>query len=1006
MTWPPDTEIGLGEIGISKDEYPVPEDDGQVYIRPDIASAESYGIREVNNLDTELFTDFSEFATGTTPANMPLTNISAPILTPASDNVITFSPGDIGYGDYQAIKAFEVESNPGGGGRSVRFFTFDDIADHPETDYQKAMVQTSTESVGAVVRYNRFKVPEDPTTSGEYYAEGIMATVEETESLFADGGYVTDGGGEILLQLTYFNSYIQDNQVLTEQEAFAPLGSGDLPILTVEADGDTVTAETTVQGFPLSVSADVPFLSGGKPGFGQWAGGGGAFFPPAVRTGVLGVSIDGEIPKEGHIVPLSGLATGDSFTPTVTAATITTVSPTVAPVEADGISPGRAVSLTPQIGEVESDGITPTAKVSIRVSPTQEVVESAGVREFDIIVSHTLDTATASPYPDIGFAHRELPSIDTASADTIVPTVISEFQITLSPGQPKVAVDSVASPALGATIRGNTYFCGESDGNIYAIGAENGTEVWRYSTGSDAGCDPTVVNGVVYGASGDTVFALRATTGDEIWSTQESGEDFTSSGINVVEGAVFVSSQSGTFSYNSTDGSQKWSYNRGDYSATVLDGSVFIYDSSGVVKLDASDGSEEWTYSVTTGNPVSGSPIPYEGRVFVQTDSHLLAIDQEAGFLDWQASAPGDNPSTVVVDSENDRVLVKTVPKNTTDSIKAFNTDDGSQEFSFGYDVSPDSNPTKPLTVADGKIYNVYAEGNTSDNHLDVRNTSDGSLASSGTFTGGDVTSLITAYQGTVAVGTQNTNAQLVRLDESASKLWTFSGNSGKLNGSPTLVRKRKTGKSLDSRIDLATSGNHDTWAFTGSNRFDERGVLGTVYARVEYSAPQGASPGSASVKITNVDKNRVVYEDSFVKSYEPDTSKLFVVNEVAQTEAEDLSNDELELELDVQASASDGTFTASFGDTLQSDHLHPLEPGDFSDFDQDYVPENCEVKVNGTTIGTISGGDPNGFTTSVDATREFTLGATNRVEVTSDKLGNMQVWVEGDVYRDIQGGG
>lgn len=84
--------------------------------------------------------------------------------------------------------------------------------------------------------------------------------------------------------------------------------------------------------------------------------------------------------------------------------------------------------------------------------------------------------------------------------------------------------------------------------------------------------------------------------------------------------------------------------------------------------------------------------------------------------------------------------------------------------------------------------------------------------------------------------------------------------------------------------------------------------------------------------------------------------------------------------------------------------HTHSPDPG-ITDFSSDF-PSNCDVLVNGTSQGASFGDGTSTFTGEVDVSGALNEGQMNTIEVTSDTLGHVQAYVEGDVYRQILGSG
>lgn len=71
----------------------------------------------------------------------------------------------------------------------------------------------------------------------------------------------------------------------------------------------------------------------------------------------------------------------------------------------------------------------------------------------------------------------------------------------------------------------------------------------------------------------------------------------------------------------------------------------------------------------------------------------------------------------------------------------------------------------------------------------------------------------------------------------------------------------------------------------------------------------------------------------------------------------------------------------------------------------EDYV-SNCDVIVNGTSFGTSFGDGTGPFDEQVNIRGTLNPGQTNRVEITTDTVGDIQVSIQGDVYRQINGNG
>lgn len=105
-------------------------------------------------------------------------------------------------------------------------------------------------------------------------------------------------------------------------------------------------------------------------------------------------------------------------------------------------------------------------------------------------------------------------------------------------------------------------------------------------------------------------------------------------------------------------------------------------------------------------------------------------------------------------------------------------------------------------------------------------------------------------------------------------------------------------------------------------------------------------------------------------------------------------------------SSAALGSTSAETSDA-SGPHTHDPKAGVIESFNGTvHYPENVDIKVNGTSQGTSFGDGTGSFEESVDIAGQLTEGQVNRIEATSDSLGHLMLYVEGDVYRQILGRG
>jgi outer membrane protein assembly factor BamB len=137
-----------------------------------------------------------------------------------------------------------------------------------------------------------------------------------------------------------------------------------------------------------------------------------------------------------------------------------------------------------------------------------------------------------------------------------------------------------SSPAVA---NGVVYF-GARDGWVYAVGASDGKERWRYDHQiSWIITSPAVADGVIYDGSSDKVFvqALNAVDGTELWRVKTQGPVWSSPAI--CGGVLFVGDHAGFLhALDRTTGKELWFFrSAGDIlGAPVVSGNLVLFASS------------------------------------------------------------------------------------------------------------------------------------------------------------------------------------------------------------------------------------------------------------------------------------------------------------------------------------------------------------------------------------------------------------------------------------------
>ncbi|MGD0978763.1 MAG: PQQ-binding-like beta-propeller repeat protein, partial [Candidatus Bathyarchaeia archaeon] len=266
--------------------------------------------------------------------------------------------------------------------------------------------------------------------------------------------------------------------------------------------------------------------------------------------------------------------------------------------------------------------------------------------------------------------------------------------------------------------------------------------LWTYTTGSAVNSSPVVAGGIVYVGSGNTVYALNASTGALAWNYTTSS--YVQSSPAVAGGMVFVgSNDTNVYALNASTGAFIWRYTTGGpvvSSPTVAGGRVFVgSEDDEVYALNEMTGAQIWSF--TTGNFVDSSPAVAGGVVFVgSNDGNVYALDVSTGALVWNYttgsavfSSPAVAGGMIFVGSEDDEVY-------------ALNEMTGAQIWSFTTGNFVDSSPA----VANGVVFVGSNDGN-----LSVLDASSGAFVRNYT-TGSAVFSSPAVAGGVVFVGSED----------------------------------------------------------------------------------------------------------------------------------------------------------------------------------------------------------------------------------------------------------
>jgi outer membrane protein assembly factor BamB/protocatechuate 3,4-dioxygenase beta subunit len=222
-----------------------------------------------------------------------------------------------------------------------------------------------------------------------------------------------------------------------------------------------------------------------------------------------------------------------------------------------------------------------------------------------------------------------------------------------------------SSPVIGD---GHAYV-GDDAGRLTALDVDTGDITWTYDTGSvGLRGAPAVSGGMVFigGGQGGGIRALDSATGDEVWSIETPGRQTIYTAPTVVGDVVYAATgpsagrDDTVFALDAETGEQLWATDVGESvfaGPAVAAGLAVVGNASDgqVIALDTATGSVEWTFTRTEDYFIGGASlvdVPGHGDTvhIATTDGDsggsLLAIDAATGELIWENASHGDGQGT------------------------------------------------------------------------------------------------------------------------------------------------------------------------------------------------------------------------------------------------------------------------------------------------------------------------------------------------------------------------
>ena len=209
----------------------------------------------------------------------------------------------------------------------------------------------------------------------------------------------------------------------------------------------------------------------------------------------------------------------------------------------------------------------------------------------------------------------------------------------------------------GLATNGAMVFATTAFGEVIALDAASGREIWRQKVSTPIRGAPTVTNGQVYFVTiANETVAVAAQTGTILWKSPGAGEAasaIASSSPAVAGGFVIAPYTNGDVTaFSAGNGSQMWSENLASTSSAnsaanlngiagrpvIASGSVFAISHAGrLASLKLTTGAENWSHEI------AGSQTPWlsgEYLFVISNNKTLAAITRSTGKVRWISDLP------------------------------------------------------------------------------------------------------------------------------------------------------------------------------------------------------------------------------------------------------------------------------------------------------------------------------------------------------------------------------
>jgi outer membrane protein assembly factor BamB len=184
------------------------------------------------------------------------------------------------------------------------------------------------------------------------------------------------------------------------------------------------------------------------------------------------------------------------------------------------------------------------------------------------------------------------------------------------------------------TVVNDTVYVCSDDRHLYALNATTGSLIWKFNCTTNYpyesfSSSPAIANGIVYvTSSSGNIFAVDTASGNKIWNyTTTDLSSFTSSPI-YFNGTVYTSTSNGVYAVNASTGEEVWRSNPffAQASPAIVAGVIYVGANDGnIYALDAQTGILVQQYNA--GTFIRGQTTIANGVIYVGTgNGNIIAI--------------------------------------------------------------------------------------------------------------------------------------------------------------------------------------------------------------------------------------------------------------------------------------------------------------------------------------------------------------------------------------------